>query len=156
MALIVFLGTDHRGFALKEQVKVWLEDAGHEIHDMGAAALDPKDDYPDFGFAVGREVAKNPEKYRGILFCGSGIGIAVAANKINGVRASLVPSPELARAARNDEDLNVLSLSADHTDFALAKQIIEAFLGTPFSSEERHHRRTAKITAFEDASSAGN
>ncbi|OGY97402.1 MAG: hypothetical protein A2128_01585 [Candidatus Liptonbacteria bacterium GWC1_60_9] len=105
---------------------------------------------------MGREVAKNPEEHRGILLCGSGIGIAIAANKVKGIRASLVTSPELARAARNDEDLNVLSISADHTDEESAKRIIEAFLSTPFSAEERHHRRKDKIARAEYADSSGN
>ncbi|MBI2036979.1 MAG: RpiB/LacA/LacB family sugar-phosphate isomerase [Candidatus Liptonbacteria bacterium] len=156
MTLKVFLGADHRGFALKERIKAWLAEAGYAIEDMGAHALDASDDYPDFGLAVGREVAKNPEEHRGILFCGSGIGIAIAANKVRGVRASLVTSPELARAARNDEDLNVLSLSADHTDEESARRILEAFLSTPFSAEERHRRRKDKITRAEHAGSSSN
>src|SRR3989344_8742640 len=100
--MTIYLCADHRGFALKEQVKQWLLGAGHDVLDLGAHALDPKDDYPDFGLAVGREVAKNPEEHRGILFCGSGIGIAIAANKAKGLRASLVPPPEPARAGRDD------------------------------------------------------
>lgn len=154
--MIIYLGADHRGFALKEQVKAWLSARGEKAEDMGAHALDAADDYPDFGFAVGREVAKNPEENRGVIFCGSGIGIAVAANKVKGVRASLATSPELARAARNDEDLNVLSISADHTDFETAKKIIEVFLNTPFSAEERHHRRRDKIMRAEHGDSPGN
>lgn len=155
MAMKIFLGADHRGFVLKEEIRVWLAGAGRDVTDLGAHTLDPKDDYPDFGYRVAQKVAADPES-RGILFCGSGIGIAIAANKVKGIRASLVTSPELARAARNDEDLNVLSLSADHTDFETAKKITETFLMTSFSSEERHHRRRDKITAIENEGHPGN
>ncbi|MDP3948068.1 MAG: RpiB/LacA/LacB family sugar-phosphate isomerase [bacterium] len=155
MALTIYLGADHRGFALKEQVRAWLAAQGHKVLDVGATVLDASDDYPDFGYQAARKVAADPES-RGILFCGSGIGIAVAANKVKGVRASLVTTPELARMVRNDEDLNVLSLSADYTDFETAKKIIVVFLATPFSNEDRHHRRKDKIARIEDESYSGN
>lgn len=154
--MTIYLGADHRGFALKEQVKEWLLARGERVEDVGAATFNASDDYPDFGARAANEVSKSPDERRGILFCGSGIGIAVAANKVKGIRASLVTTPELAHAARNDEDLNVLSLSADHTDFEAAKKIIETFLTTPFSSEERHHRRRDKITALEHGGDPGN
>ncbi|MCX6731504.1 MAG: RpiB/LacA/LacB family sugar-phosphate isomerase, partial [Candidatus Parcubacteria bacterium] len=101
-------------------------------------------DYPDFAKAVAERVAENPEN-RGILICGSGVGIAVSANKIRGVRAGTILKPEQVRAAVNDEDLNILSLSADFLSENEAKEIVRTFLGTKFSNEERHNRRILKI-----------
>ncbi len=146
----IVIGADHRGFALKESLKAWLTSAGHTVEDVGATALDPADDYPDFGAAVGRAVAADPEA-RGIVLCGSGIGIAIAANKVAGVRAGTCATPEQCRAARADEDLNVLALSADALDLEHAKSIITAFLETPFSGAERHARRIGKIQQIEHA-----
>jgi ribose 5-phosphate isomerase B len=156
MKITVFLGADHRGFALKEQIKTWLKDAGYALQDLGAYSLDPGDDYPDFGIAVAQEVARQPEGRRGIVFCGSGVGMAVAANKIKGIRASLATSREIAQASRNDDDLNILSIAADYTSLEGAKRIIEVFLNTPFSGEERHLRRINKIAKAEHGSYPSN
>ena len=147
--MTIFLGADHRGFELKERIKAWLQEQGYGVEDIGAHALNSDDDYPDFALAVAEKVAQNPQGHRGLLLCGSGVGISVAANKIKGVRASLIPSPEIARMARNDEDINVMSLSGDFTDFETAKKIIGVFLETPFSAEERHQRRVGKIAQYE-------
>lgn len=144
----IVIGADHRGFALKEELKAWLMGAGHAVEDVGATSLDPQDDYPDFGAAVGRAVAADPDA-RGIVLCGSGIGIAIAANKVSGVRAGTCATPEQAAAARADEDLNVLALSADALDVQRAKAIVEVFLATPFSDAERHVRRVGKLKGIE-------
>ncbi|MDO8598948.1 MAG: RpiB/LacA/LacB family sugar-phosphate isomerase [bacterium] len=140
----VVIGADHRGFPLKEQLKAWLMQEGHAVEDVGAVALDPVDDYPDFGAAVGRVIAADPNA-RGIVLCGSGIGITIAANKIPGVRAGTCTTPEQCRNARADEDLNVLGLSADAHDLDAAKSIVTAFLDTPYSGLERHARRIEKL-----------
>lgn len=146
----IIIGADHRGFPLKEELKAWLATSGNVVENVGAMTLDPADDYPDFGAAVGRLIATDPAA-RGIVLCGSGIGIAIAANKVSGVRAGTIATPEQATAARADEDLNVLGLSADALDFDHAKPIVTAFLETPFSGEERHARRVQKLADLDHA-----
>lgn len=144
----IAIGADHRGFALKQELVAWLTAAGHTVEDVGTNVLDPGDDYPEFGAAVGRAVAEGHAE-RGIVLCGSGIGITIAAGKIPGVRAGAVATPEQARASRSDEDLNVLGLSADALDLPAAQRIVAAFLETLFSGEERHVRRLTQIDALE-------
>ena len=146
----IIIGSDHRGFALKEELKARLMEGGHTVEDVSAPAPDPADDYPDYGAAVGRAVAADPEA-RGIVLCGSGVGIAIAANKVPGVRAGTCATPEQAVAARADEDMNVLALSADALDATRAQAVVDVFLATPFSGAERHVRRVGKIQQLEHA-----
>ena len=151
---MIYLGADHRGFELKEKAKQWLTELGYQFKDCGAFEYNKGDDYPDFAKAVAEEVvgtAGDTENNRGILFCGSGIGVCIAANKIKGVRAGTAASAEQVKASVNDEDLNVLCLSADYLQNAdiTAKEIIKTFLTTKFSEEERHVRRINKIKQLE-------
>ena len=142
---MLYLGADHRGFDLKEKIKRYLEESNLDYEDLGNLKQDPFDDYPDFAKMVAEKIAENPEVNRGILICGSGVGIAVAANKMKGIRAGTIFKPEQVRAAVNDEDLNVLALPADFLDEDEAREIVKAFLETKFSGEERHKRRIDKI-----------
>jgi len=141
---MIYLGADHRGFELKNKIKNFLEELGYDYEDLGASIYNKEDDYPDFAKLVGERVTENPEN-KGILICGSGIGIAIAVNKIKGIRAGTILKPEQARAAVNDEDLNILALSADYLSEDEAKEIVKTFLETKFSNEERHQRRIKKI-----------
>jgi len=141
---MIYIASDHRGFQLKERIKLYLKELGYAYEDLGASIYNKEDDYPDFAKLVGERVAENPEN-RGILICGSGVGIAVSANKIKGIRAGTILKPEQAKAAVNDEDLNILSLSADFLSEDEAKEIVKTFLETKFSGEERHKRRIEKI-----------
>lgn len=144
----VYIGADHRGFEMKEALKGYLEGEGYSVIDMGAMEKNADDDYPDAAKAVAQRVAGEPES-RGILLCGSGAGVDVAANKIKGVRATLIHQAPLARAARADDDINILALGADHIGLEQAKEVVTAFLETPFSGEERHRRRLDKIADME-------
>ncbi len=146
----VFLGADHRGFELKEKMKEWLKDHGYAVEDLGAHHLDPEDDYPDFAFAVAEKVAESPAEHRGILFCGSGVGMDVAANKFKNIRATVAWNRGSAEHARSHDDANVVSLAADWTPPDVAGEIVRAFLETPFSGEERHVRRLEKIEEVEE------
>lgn len=146
---MIYLAADHRGFSLKEKIKSWLSTREIAFEDLGADSLDPADDYPDYGAKVAQKVAQNPAENRGILICGSGAGICVVANKFKGIRAALATSPEMARAARNDDDINVLCLASDFIPESAALAITEAFLGTPFGNEERYRRRIGKIADLE-------
>src|SRR5688500_16774511 len=96
----IYIGADHRGFTLTNSLKLWLEEQGHNVTDLGAATHNPDDDYPDYALAVAEAVAEEPETRRGIVVCGSGLGMAVAANKVLHVRAAAIFDPELAAAAR--------------------------------------------------------
>lgn len=149
---LIYLGADHRGYELKEKIKQWLGDLGYEFLDMGAPEHNKEDDYPDFATAVAKAVAlslSNGQVSKGILVCGSGIGVAIAANKIKGVRAGTAMKPGQVKASVNDEDLNVLAVSADYTTEDETKKIIRVFLETKFSGEERHIRRINKIKNLE-------
>lgn len=145
---MIYIGTDHRGFELKEEIKKYLYELDYEYEDMGAFEYNKDDDYPDFALAVAEKVVE-AEGNRGIVICGSGIGVAIAANKIKGVRAGTSHNPDQVRSSVNDEDLNILAISADFTSEEIAKEIVQVFLETHFSGEDRHLRRLNKIKELE-------
>lgn len=144
--MTVFIGADHRGFELKEKLKTYLGELGYEVEDCGNNVLDNNDDYPDFGIAVGEKVVES--KGLGIVICGSGVGISIAANKINGVRCALCWNVDVAKQSREHLDANVLALPSDFSSFEEAKEIVKTFLETKFSGEERHKRRIQNISNF--------
>lgn len=147
--MIIYIGADHRGFYLKETLKQALKGDGYEVIDLGNAENDEHDDYPDFGAAVAEKVAGTGSEVRGILICSSGVGVDIVANKFDGVRSALAISPAHIRAARNDDDVNVLSLGSDFVKPEDALEIARTFLATPFEGEERRIRRLKKITDIE-------
>jgi len=148
--MIIYLGADHRGFELKEVIKGFLIEKGYaEVFDLGNKVRDENDDYVDFAIAVGREISKNPAGSRGILLCGSGAGMDFVVNKFAGVRSVLAISSDQIFDARRDDDVNVLSISADATDPDEVKKFVQIFLSTPFSREERHLRRLEKLSELE-------
>jgi RpiB/LacA/LacB family sugar-phosphate isomerase len=147
---MIYLGADHRGFELKEKLKVFLEKEGYEFEDLGNTVLNPKDDYPDFGAKVARKVAEDPDRNRGVLFCGSGLGMSIVANRFKDVRCVLIWTDDeaLIKQSRKHGDTNVLSLPADYLTEEQAKKIVNLWLETPFSGEERHRRRLQKIESL--------
>ena len=145
----IYIGADHRGFEMKEELKKFLAEKGYEVEDVGAFKYDQTDDYPDFARRVAERVAGDPEHSRGVLLCGSGTGMDAAANKVKGIRATLAFSKEITRAARNDDDVNVISLPADFLKSQEAEEIAEIFLKTPFEAVERRVRRLQKIAEIE-------
>lgn len=147
---MVYIGADHRGFRLKEDLKKFIADAGFEVSDIGAAAHDPDDDYPDFAAGVAQKIAEDPETHRGILLCGSGHGVGIAADKFKGVRAALAFNLESAIQSREHDDANVLVLAADWISPEAAREIVIVWLKTPFSGETRHMRRLRKIKEIEE------
>lgn len=140
----VYIGADHGGYKLKEELKNWLSEWHFEFEDLGAHQFDSEDDYPDFAWAVGGKVGNEPGAF-GILACRSGQGVCVVANKAKGVRAVLAWHEKSAFAARNDDDANILCLPADYISLDTAKKIVHAFLTTPFAAEERFVRRVNKV-----------
>lgn len=147
--MVIYIGADHRGFALKERVVPYVKSLGYEVFDVGAKTYNKDDDYPVFAKLVGEKVHLEPEMGRGILACGSGAGMDVAANKFIGVRAFLAVSADQVYAARHDDNANVLILAAEFTDEAEVKNIVKTFLATPFSGEERYKRRLGEIKDIE-------
>ena len=148
---IVFLGTDHAGFALKEAIKAYLKKLGYDVRDMGAAD-DAPSDYPDFILPAAMSVAAARGKAVGIVFGGSGIGESIAANKVRGIRAALAYDLYTAKMSRQHNDANVLCLGGRTVTkkLALAKKIVKTWIETPFSDEDRHVRRLKKIARYEN------
>ena len=144
----IYIAADHRGFELKNQLRDWLEEEGHKVEDLGADKYDEGDDFPDFGIPLAKEVAISSGSL-GVAICGSGVGMSVATGKVSGVRSAMVGSPELAEAARRDDDVNVIALGSNFVDFEQAKEIVKASIETDFSGEERHKRRVDKIMEYE-------
>ncbi|MBU0576218.1 RpiB/LacA/LacB family sugar-phosphate isomerase [Patescibacteria group bacterium] len=144
----IYLGADHRGFKLKEQLQTWLGNQGFEVIDCGNTQYDPADDFSDFALKVAQRVQQDLSS-RGVVICGSGVGVNIMANKVKGIRASIAMSEDQVHHARQREDLNVLVISADYTSLVEAKTITTVFLATSFEPEERFVRRLKKITDYE-------
>jgi len=144
---MLYIGSDHAGFYLKEELKKYLLELGYEFEDLGNKDLDPLDDYPDFALAVGKKVAETGGK--GILICSTGLGMAIAANKVAGVRAAVCWDDFTALQSREHNDTNVLCLAGKVLDTETAKKITRVWLETEFSGEERHERRLDKIREME-------
>ena len=143
----IFLGADHNGFQLKERIKKYLKKLGIDFEDLGNTKFDPKDDYPDFAILVAKKVAKTKDK--GILICGSGAGICIAANKIRGIRAAQALTAFQAKTLREEDDINILCLDGWELKEKKAKEIVKNFLKTRFSQLPRHKRRIEKIKKIE-------
>ena len=142
----VGLGSDHRGRAQKDAAAAWLRSHGHEAVDFGVNAEGPVD-YPDYAFPVAERVSRG-ELDRGVLVCDTGIGMAIAANKVPGVRAAVVTDPAVARRTRQHNDSNILVLAAESTPPENVGPLLEAFLEAHYEGG-RHDRRLAKIHEYE-------
>ncbi len=147
---MLYIGADHRGFKLKESLKNYLQELNVLFTDVGAAAYDSNDDYADFALIVAKKVAEDPENNRGILICGSGVGVDVTANKIKGIRSALIYEPAQAQVSRNDDNTNVLSLASDFVHEEKAREIVKVWLETPYAKLERYERRLNKIKQLEE------
>jgi ribose 5-phosphate isomerase B len=146
------IGSDHRGFKLKEKLKEFLIQQRHKVTDFGVYS-EARADYPIIAFKLARHIKgvskiKSPKLDYGILICGSGLGMSIAANKVKGIRAALCSTPEMARRARQHNNANVLVLSADFTKFLRAKEIVNVFLAEQFLGE-RHKTRINQISNYE-------
>lgn len=140
---LIYLGADHAGFSLKEQLEPWLLDQGYCVEDL-SPTYNARDDYPEIGFKVARAVAKDPASM-GVLICGSGVGVAIAANRIKGARAFDAHTAKEAALAREHNDANIITLSGWHVNAKNAKALLKIFLTTPFSKAVRHHRRVTQL-----------
>lgn len=144
----IYVGSDHRGFKLKEKIKDWLFRWGYDVKDKGADRFDPSDDYTLYAEKVAKEVVKEKGS-RGILLCGSGVGVDIVANKFDGVRASIGKSSKQVKAGRKDDDMNVLVIAADYTSEDEVRRMIKVFLETKFDKALRHRRRLEQIKKIE-------
>jgi ribose 5-phosphate isomerase B len=144
----IAIGADHGGYPLNERVLKELVAGGHEILDFGTHVGSRPDDYPDYALKVGQAVQAKQADI-GILICGSGVGAAVAANKLRGIRAALCGDTYSGHQSREHDDCNVLCLGARVVGEELALEIVRAFVGASFTGEERHRRRLAKVADME-------
>ncbi len=144
----IHIGSDHAGLEFKNRIVSHLEAKGHTVVDHGPHQFDPLDDYPVFCIPAAQAVAKEPGSF-GIVLGGSGNGEQMAANKVKGVRAALVWSIETAKLAREHNDANVISIGGRMHDEAFCLQLVDTFLATPFSGDERHVRRIGLLSKYE-------
>lgn len=147
----IAIGSDHGGFRLKDEIVKVIEKLGHQVTDYGCTC-DDSVDYPDYASKVCDKVVSG-EADRGILVCGTGIGMSIAANKIPGVRCALVHDVFSAKATREHNDTNVLAMGERVIGPGLAAEIVEVWLTTEFSNEERHVNRIRKVTSLEESQS---
>ncbi len=144
----IAIATDHGGFGLKEELLAYLREAGHEVVDVGAYTLNPDDDYPDFVIPLARAVAAGDVE-RGVAVCGSGVGAAVCANKIPGIRAGLIQDHYSAHQGVEHDDMNILCIGGRVVGPYVARELVDAFLAAAFSGAERHVRRLRKVASLE-------
>jgi ribose 5-phosphate isomerase B len=145
---LLYIASDHAGFQLKEEIDEYLESLGYKFEDLGAYEMDPHDDYPDFALAVAKKVVETGGN--GILICGTGQGVCLAANKVKGIIAVQAHDEFTARAAKEHLDSNILCLGGRVLDAETAKKIVKIWLETDFSGEERHERRLEKVEEIEN------
>lgn len=144
----ISIGCDHSALELKNSIIAYLKAKGHEIIDRGTYTKDSCD-YTDYGYLVAKDI-KDKTVDRGIVICYTGIGMSIIANKVKGVRCALVMDKDAAKLTREHNDSNCLALSAKYTGDAYAKEIVDTWLETEFSFNERHARRIAKISKYEE------
>jgi ribose 5-phosphate isomerase B len=144
----VHIGSDHAGLELKNALVEHLKSAGHDVVDHGPHVYDALDDYPVFCIPVAHGVASEKGSF-GIVLGGSGNGEQMAANKVKGIRAALVWSVETAKLAREHNDANVIAIGGRMHPIEVCKELIDVFLATPFSNDERHIRRIGQVSNFE-------
>jgi len=140
------IGSDHAAYPFKEEIKTYLLEKGYEVRDFGTCSLE-RVDYCDFGFQVGEAVARG-ECEKGLVFCGTGVGISISANKVKGIRAVVCSEPYSAKLSREHNDTNILALGARVVGIGLAKMIVDIWLATPFEGG-RHAGRVEKIARYE-------
>lgn len=144
---MIYIGSDHRGFELKEKIVLWLKKEGNEVEDEGAYMYDPSDDYPEYAEKVASLVKEGNNL--GILICGSGVGVEVVANKFDGVRAGIGLGSEQVKKGREDDNMNILVIAADFTTEEESLKMVEAFTKTKYQKSLSHERRLEDIEKLE-------
>jgi ribose 5-phosphate isomerase B len=145
----IVIGADHAGYDMKQALIAYLQNLGHEVLDLGTHEPGKPDDYPDFAVLVCEALLAGKGE-RGVLVCGSGVGVSVAANKFKGIRAGLTHDHYSARQGVEHDDMNVIVMGSRVIGINSAYDLVDAFLGTKFTGEARHARRLAKVKAIEE------
>lgn len=143
--MTIFIAADHRGFELKNKLIDYLHEKNIRVEDLGAYEYQPEDDYPDFAQKVAQAVLQNPAEFLGVVICGSGVGMSIAANRFKGIRGALGFNQEQVQHARENDHINVLALASDFVNFEEAAKLIEAFLAAKPKQEEKYLRRVKKL-----------
>lgn len=143
--MTIFIGADHRGFELKNQLIEYLQDKNIRVEDMGAYEMDPADDYPDYAQKVSQAVLQNPSEFLGIVICGSGIGVSMAANRNKGIYCGVGIDAEQVKHGRENDHINVLSLASDNFTQEQAQNIVDSFISAQPIKNEKYLRRLKKI-----------
>ncbi len=141
---MLYIGSDHGGFDLKEEIKKYLDKKKIKYWDLGPQQINKEDDYPDYALKIAKEVSKGKGN-KGILICGTGIGMCITANKVKGIRAVLCYDENTAKLSREHNDSNILCLGGRTTETKKALKIVDVWLNTPFSNIDRHKRRVEKM-----------
>lgn len=144
----VGIAADHGGFELKEMLRDYLKNLGHEVVDFGASAMNPGDDFPDYIIPLAKAIA-NSEVERGVAVCGSGVGACIVANKITGVRAALITEHFSAHQGVEDDDMNLMTIGGRVVGVNVAQELVSSFLKAEFIGAERHLRRMEKVHQLE-------
>lgn len=150
--MTIFIGADHRGFELKNKLVEYLQDQNIRVEDLGNYEHDPEDDYPDFAQKVAQAVLQNPEQFLGIVICGSGIGVCMAANRKRGIYCGMGLDTEQVRHGRENDHINILSLAADNLSEEKAQAMVDAFISTQPVRKDKYERRLKKIDAVDQSS----
>ncbi|MDH7475945.1 MAG: RpiB/LacA/LacB family sugar-phosphate isomerase [Microgenomates group bacterium] len=137
----IFIGADHRGFDLKNKLIEYLQENNIRVEDMGNYDYDPQDDYPEFAKKVAQAVLQNPHDSLGIIICGSGVGVAIAANRFKGIRCGVGFNEAQVKHIRENDNINVLALPSDFITFDQAKKLVDVFRRTEAKKEEKYSRR---------------
>ncbi len=143
--MTIFIGADHRGFELKNKVIEYLQEKNIRVQDLGNYEYDPEDDNPDYAQKVAEAVLQNPEDFLGIVICGSGVGVSIAANRFKGIRCALGFNEEQITHARQNDHINALALPSEYVDFETTKKFIDTFITTQPALKKKYIRRAKKM-----------
>ena len=145
--MTIFIGADHRGYQLKDKLITYIQDKNIRIEDMGNYIYDPDDDFPDYAQKVAQAVLQNPKEHLGIVICGSGAGVCIAANRFKGIYSIVGMNPQHVIDSRRDDHINVLALAANYTTEEDAQKMIDVYLETHPVHKEKYTRRLKKVDA---------
>lgn len=143
--MTIFIGSDHRGFELKNRLMEYLQEKNIRVEDMGNYAYDREDDYPDFAKKVAEAVLQNPQEFLGVVVCASGVGVAISANRYKGIRCALGFEPGQVTHARENDHINVLALASDYIIFDQATKLLDAYLAGKPKAQDKYLRRIRKL-----------
>lgn len=143
--MTIFIGADHRGYELKDKITTYIQDKNIRVEDMGNFVYDPDDDFPDYSQKVAQAVLQNPKDHLGIVICGSGAGVSIAANRYKGIYSVVGINPQHVSDSRRDDHINVLAIAANFTSEEDAQKMVDAYMETHPEHKEKYTRRLKKV-----------